>query len=231
MGLKTPVLLMLGLVRFAVVVVMTIAAAGLVLSYYQDILFFIWERPESAWLVWMWHVVSWLLGILLVGISAVIAFLVAQMVFCVLIMDAMSRITERRISGEEKTGRNLSIFGHFLFLLKQEIPRAIVPVMITLIIMVVGWLTPLSPILTVVTALVAVSILAWDNTDLIPARRQDPFGRRFSFFRRHFFFHLGFGVWFLIPVINMIFLSFAPVGATLYYIEQVDTQSSGTEKL
>jgi CysZ protein len=33
-------------------------------------------------------------------------------------------------------------------------------------------------------------------------------------------FHLGFGLPFLIPVLNIVLLSFAPVGATLYFIEK-----------
>jgi uncharacterized protein involved in cysteine biosynthesis len=35
-------------------------------------------------------------------------------------------------------------------------------------------------------------------------------------------FHLGFGILFLIPFLNMVFLSFAPVGATLYYLDNQD---------
>jgi len=47
-----------------------------------------------------------------------------------------------------------------------------------------------------------------------------PFGERFRMLRRTLPFHLGFGLLFLIPFLNILFLSFAPVGATLYYIDQ-----------
>jgi len=43
-----------------------------------------------------------------------------------------------------------------------------------------------------------------------------------AFLRRHLGFHLGFGLWFLIPVANLLFLSFAPVGATLFHVERID---------
>jgi CysZ protein len=33
-------------------------------------------------------------------------------------------------------------------------------------------------------------------------------------------FHLGFGLPFLVPILNIVFLAFAPVGATLYYLEK-----------
>jgi CysZ protein len=68
--------------------------------------------------------------------------------------------------------------------------------------------------------------LAWDNTDLVPARRLVAFGERFTFLRRNFSFHLGFGLCFLIPGLNILLLSFAPVGGTLYYIEHIDNDRS-----
>jgi CysZ protein len=37
-------------------------------------------------------------------------------------------------------------------------------------------------------------------------------------------FHLGFGLLFLVPVLNILLLSFAPVGATLYYLEYCNRQ-------
>jgi CysZ protein len=83
-----------------------------------------------------------------------------------------------------------------------------------------GWLTPLGPVVTVVSSVIAVIFLAWDNTDLIPARRLVPFGERFRILRRTLPFHLGFGLLFLIPFLNILFLSFAPVGATLYFFDQ-----------
>ena len=225
--MKTPVLLFWGLVRFLVIVIFTVAAASLILEYHNEILSLLWGKPESNWIVWMWYVVSWLLTLLLMGLSAVISFLIAQILFSVMIMDTMSRITEQRVSGRKKEPTHMSWFKYFFYLLKQEIPRAVIPVMITLVLMVLGWFTPLSPVTTVISALAAGVFLAWDNTDLIPARRLEPFGGRFKFLVKNIGFHLGFGLWFLIPVLNIVFLSFAPVGATLYYIERIDVEKLG----
>ena len=228
MGLKTPVLLFLGFVRFLVIVILTVVSASLILKYHNEILSLLWGKPESNWIVWLWYVVSWLLTLLLMGLSAVISFLVAQILFSVMIMDTMSRITEQRVAGREKEAKHMSWFKYFFYLLRQEIPRAVIPVMITLILMVLGWFTPLSPVTTIVSALVAGVFLAWDNTDLIPARRNKPFGDRFKFLVKNLGFHLGFGLWFLIPVLNILFLSFAPVGATLFYVEKVDAELLNT---
>ncbi len=222
LGLKTPKLLFLGLIRFVAIVLITVVSASLVLKYHSEILGLLWSKPESNWIVWLWYVVSWLLTFLLMGISAVVAFLIAQLLFSVIIMDAMSRITENQVAATEKQAERISFFKYFFYLLSQEIPRTFIPVITVLMLMVLGWLTPLSPIITVISALAAGVFLAWDNTDLIPARRHESFKDRFKFLLKHLGFHLGFGLWFLIPVLNIVFLSYAPVGATLFYMEKVE---------
>ena len=156
------------------------------------------------------------------GMSTVISFLIAQILFSVIVMDAMSRITEQQIIGQEIEDRHFAWFKHFIHLIRQEVPRTFIPVIIALMLMVTGWLTPLSPVMTVISALATGIFLAWDNTDLTPARRLESFRDRFKFLLHHFGFHLGFGLWFLIPVLNIVFLSFAPVGGTLFYVEKMD---------
>ena len=223
LGLKTPSLLLLGLTRFAVILILTLAAVGLVLAKYQEIANLMWTRPESLWLVWLWYLVSWLLALLLSALSSIVAFLIAQLLFSVLIMDYMSRITERKIIGKEVAAPDMPLFSYLAYLIRQEIPRAALPVCLSLLLFVFGWFTPLSPLLTVVSPLITGVFLAWDNTDLVPARRMVPLRRRFRMLRGQLSFHIGFGLCFLIPALNMLFLSFAPVGATLYYLEHLDS--------
>jgi CysZ protein len=220
MGIRSPRLLLLGLLRFVVVVVLTIGLSGWVLARHADILALLWQQPESPWIVWVWHLASWLLTLLLMGVSAVAAYLLAQVLFAVLIMDWMSRITERMVTGQVATAPDATLLTQMGFLVRQEVPRNIVPVVLALLIMVLGWFTPLGPVLTIAGPLVTVIFLAWDNTDLIPARNLLPFGRRFRSLGKALPFHLGFGLPFLIPVLNLLFLSFAPVGATLYYLDR-----------
>ena len=225
-GLKTPSLLALGVTRLVIILLLTAVAIALIIARYQQITEAMWTRPESSWLIWLWYVLSWLVVLLLSGISAVVAFLVAQILFSVLIMDYMSRIVERRTVGDEVAPPAMPWFSYFFYLLKQEIPRAILPICSSLLLMVLGWLTPLAPVLTLLSPLLAGIFLAWDNTDLVPARRLVAFGERFTFLRRNFGFHLGFGLCFLIPIFNILLLSFAPVGGTLYYLEHLDKDSN-----
>lgn len=225
LGLRTPSLLMLGLLRFLAFLVIGVGAAALFFAYHQDIMQVIWTKPESLWVLWLWYLASWLLSIVLLALTSVLGYFVCQVLFCVVIMDQMSRITERLVTGQEKKHSNMSFLAQLVYLIKQETPRTIIPVIVTLMVMGVGWLTPLGPVLTIVGPMVAAMFLAWDNTDLLPARRLYPFKERFRLFRRQLMFHLGFGLPFLIPLVNILLLSFAPVGATLY---QVETENKTT---
>ncbi len=220
LALRTPSLLILGLIRFLVVLLLALVLSGMVLYWHNDIFSMIWQMPESRWLIWLWHLVSWLLTFILMAFSMLAAYLISQIFFCIFIMDYMSRITERMVLGQEAQGADISIFGLFLYLIRQEIPRAVVPVLISVVLMIIGLFTPLSLAIIAISSVVAGIFLAWDNTDLVPARRMVPFKERFKFLRKNLFFHIGFGLLFLVPWINILFLSFAPVGATLYYIDK-----------
>ncbi len=225
LGIKTPRLMLLGFLRFVVVAILTVAFAGVILAKHAAILELLWQQPESAWIAWLWHLASWLLSLLLMGIAAVIAYVLAQLLFAVFIMDLMSRITERVVTGSAAASPAASLMAQMGFLIRQEVPRNILPVMLTLLIMVMSWFTPLGPVLTIVGTAAAVIFLAWDNTDLVPARNLEPFGKRFRSLGKSLAFHLGFGLPFLIPFLNVVFLSFAPVGATLYQLDRAKKQT------
>lgn len=218
-GLSTPRLLILGISRFVLLLLFAAVGAAIVLSYHDQVLSLVWSKPGSPWIIWLWHLVSWLTALLMVGISSVLAYLVSQVFFSVVIMEAMSRITERSVTGKVAESPKASLFRQLVYLIRQEIPRAILPILCILLLTVVGWLTPLAPIVSVLAAGLAVIFLAWDNTDLVLARRMIPFSIRFSWLRKSLLFHLGFGLLFLIPVVNVLLLSFAPVGAALYHID------------
>lgn len=222
LGFRTPKLFFLGCARFIAVMMLTIFFSGMVLYWHQDILNLIWTMPESGWFVFIWKIVSWFLSFLLVLLAAMLSYLLAQLLFSVFIMDYMSKITEQIVTGKESSPSGISLVAMFFYLLKQEIPRALIPLLLIFIITAAGFLTPFGPAIAVVSSVVAAVILAWDNTDLVPARRMLPFSERLRFLRKNMLFHVGFGLWFLIPWLNILFLSFAPVGATLYYLEDED---------
>lgn len=222
LGMKTGKLLIWGILRFFIVLVIMILMTGLILSYHGDMTSLLWEKPESAWLSWLWHLVSWLIGLLLIGISAVLSYLISQILFSAMIMDHMSRITEQMLTNKVEEPEKMSFWKLFLYLVRQEIPRAIIPLLISLFILIIGWIIVLGPVFAVISSLLAISFLSWDNTDLVPARRMVPFKKRFNMFLKNVLFHIGFGIPFLVPGLNILLLSFAPVGATIYFVEKQD---------
>ena len=219
LGIKTPKLLFLGLIRFFAVIILTILSASLLLVYHQEILHLIWSKPEAKWVFWLWYLFSWLLSFFLAALAAVFSYVLSQILFSVMIMDHMSEITEQMIFGHIKEPGKRYRLRQFFYLIRQEIPRTTLPVLFSLLLMILGWLTPFGPVITALSTSAAIIFLAWDNTDLVSARRQRPFGRRFKFLLKTLPFHFGFGLLFLIPGLNILSLSFAPVGATLYYAE------------
>ena len=220
LGLTTGKLLFWGLVRFVLLLLIMSVLTGLILAYHQDLMSLLWSKPESRWLIWLWHLVSWLASLFLIGLSAIVSFIISQVFFSALVMDHMARITEVQIAGTVTEPEKLPLWKLFGSVILQEIPRSVIPLTVSLLIMLFGWLTPLGPILTILSSALAILFLSWDNTDLIPARNLVPFKKRFGFLMKTIPFHLGFGLPFLVPILNLVFLSFAPVGATLYYLEK-----------
>ena len=128
-------------------------------------------------------------------------------------MDHMSRLTERQRIGRVEEPENISLFSLFLYLVKQEIPRTTIPVLLSVILLLLGWFTPLGPVITILSSAIAAVFLAWDNTDLVPARRMDSFSGRFRFFAGGTLpFHPGIRASFSHPRIEPIASLFCPCG-------------------
>ncbi len=220
LGLTTGRLLFWGLLRFALVLIVMIVLTSFIIAYQARAMELLWSKPQSMWILWLWHLLSWCLSLFLVAVSTLFAYLLSQILFSVLIMDHMSKLTERKMRGPQLEDNKAPLWMTLLYLIRQEIPRTILPLLISFSVMLVGWLTPLAPLLAIVSAAVTIVFLSWDNTDLVPARRMVPFRTRFGFLMSTLPFHLGFGLPFLIPGLNILFLAFAPVGATLYNLDR-----------
>lgn len=218
-------LFLCGFARFALVVFLTIILAGFIVAYQGEILEIIWPRPQNPWLGGLWSLISWIVSLFLVVISAIFSYLISQILFSVLIMDFMSRLTERKLTGKVREPQDISFWKRFFYLIRQEVPRAVLPLLLSTCLMAASWFIALGPLMILITSGLAIIFLAWDNTDLVPARRMVPFRSRLNLLLKNIMFHLGFGLPFLVPGVNLLFLSFAPVGGTLFYIERFDTIS------
>lgn len=219
MGLRTPRLLALGLIRFALMVIVVMSSAGLILAYYQEILGSIWQKPQGMIAAGLWHILSWILSLILMALSALLSYLLAQILFGAIIMDMMAQETEKIVTGQVNRPERLSVARQMAHMMVQEIPRAVFPILSSITLFIAGWLTPAGPVISLISSITASIFLAWDNTDIIPARNMAPFRQRLRFLKRNLPFHFGFGLCFFIPFLNILLLSFAPVGGTLYHID------------
>jgi len=73
-GIKKPKLLFLGIIRFVVVIIITMLAASLILVYHKELLDLIWDQPESYWILWLWYLLSWLVTFFFVGARGTVFF-------------------------------------------------------------------------------------------------------------------------------------------------------------
>ncbi len=218
-------LFLLGTVRFIIVLVAIGFSAWAIIGFHSDIMGQLWQRPEAGLLIFLWHLLSWILAAVLMGLTAIVSYVISQLLFSVIIMDYMSRIVEETITGSVHETSRVGFFRFFFYLIKQEIPRTIVPLIISLFLFFIGWFVFLGPVISILSAIAAAAFLAWDNTDIVPARRLIPFRQRTKLFFNSLPFHIGFGLPFLIPFLNIAFLCFAPVGGTLYYLEREDPKT------
>jgi CysZ protein len=209
-------LLFWGLVRFVLAGVIMILLSAWILARHGEIMTFLWAKPEDQWILFLWRLVSWLVSLFLVVLAVIFAYLLSQIFFSVLIMDYMSRLTERKVRGFVAEPEGVPLWRTVFYLIRQEIPRAILPLAASVLILLAGWIIAILGPLMVIISAAATAIF------LTPARRLVSFRDRWGLLSRNLLFHLGFGLPFLIPGLNLLFLSFAPVGATLYYLEKRD---------
>ncbi|MGV8074510.1 MAG: EI24 domain-containing protein [Syntrophobacteraceae bacterium] len=228
-ALRSRKLLLLGMTRFFAMLILTLFCGSLVLVYHQEIMSSIWNKPQGGMLTALWYLLSWAVSLLLSGLSAILSYLLAQILFSAVIMDIMSQVTEKLVTGRLVNTYEGGKYKAYIYLITQEAPRSVFPILLTSLLVVLGWLTPLGPVLTVLSPFVVVIFLAWDNTDLIPARQMIPFRDRVRFLTKTLPFHLGFGLLFLIPMLNILLLSFAPIGGTLYHLDRLKKKAFGAE--
>ena len=108
LGLRTPRLLLLGLLRFLAFLVIGVGAAVVFFAYHQDIIQLIWAKPESLWVLWLWYLAAWLLSLILLALTLPEAAGAGEMQG---LMDG--RRTERlaRVHGHRDVGRAHDVEG------------------------------------------------------------------------------------------------------------------------
>lgn len=216
---KRKTLIFWGGVRFIIILVLFVVFSLIAFAYNDPLLEYIWERPESIIMLVIWKITLILFTAVLLFIAAIFSYIISQILFGVLIADYMSYVTEYELTTKVSNGAPLFSFNYLFFLIRQEIPRGFLPLIISSGLMILGWLLPLGFAWVFISSLVSGALVAWDYTDLVPARMLMPFGERFSLFKKTFLGHVIFGLPFLVPFLNVIFFSIGPVAGTIFFLK------------
>ena len=91
------------------------------------------------------------------GLATLFSYFISQILFSVLVMDHMSRLTELKVTGHIREPERPPVWKLFPYLIRQEVPRAILPVLVSVLIMILGWFVALGPILVFISSAMAVS--------------------------------------------------------------------------
>ncbi len=219
-------LLLWGLSRFLLILGLTVVFTWLAVSYNHEIFGLIWQRPETGWARHLWTLLLWLFTLKLIILGTILAYIVSQGVFGALIADHMSQLTQRAL-GFETRPSSMGGLKHMVFIVKQEIPRVFVPVLPSVSVMILGWMIPFGFVPVILSGLVTSAFLAWDYTDLVPARELWTFSQRWAFFKKNLLGHIVLGLPFLIPFLNIFLLSLGPVSGTIFFLRTIGREQGG----
>ena len=205
------VLLFLPMCVSALLLIMT---WGLLLQYHHLILdAILFSKPESWWGVSFFYLSKSLLSMALVLLS----FLLYPLVVNILsspIYDYVSCAVET--DHVNSNGNNLS-WWHALLLMKEEIKKTLFILLVSIIVLVIPGLNLLSPLITAF-------FIAWEFCDFPLARQGKTFRQRLWFVSQHFWSVLGFGLWFVIPIVPFFIMPLAVAGGTLLSLNHLTKQ-------
>lgn len=217
------ILAFLAALRFLILIAFIVIFSWVALSYNDTFLNYIWEKPSKILLTLVWYIVLIFSTIILLFAGAILAYIISQILFGILIADYMSALAEQIITGKQSEEKISFSLTYLIYLIRQEIPRTLFPLILSTSFMVFGWLLPLNFIWVILSSFLSCALMAWDYTDLVPARRSMPFKERLHMFKSNFVGHIVFGLPFLIPFVNVIFLSLAPISGTVFFLKEIES--------
>ncbi len=159
-----------------------------------------WELAYVIVKALMWFSV---LMVCLVGAVAVMG------IFSSPIYELISSKIETDLLGESK---HVVPWSNLPRLLVGEAFKSMIVTIVPIILMLV-------PGVNLVAGLVAAFLLGWDFYDYPLARRGWSFSARWRFVRSEFWTVLGFGIWLVIPVVQILIVPMAIAGGTILNIE------------
>ena len=201
----------------------SILAFGLLIGLWGEILdlsqWFVgiayWDKPQAWYWLALWWVGWALLSFVPIAVSVLGIYLLMKILASPLI-EWVSIAIEKDITGLEPPHLTLR---QQITVIWGELQKAVV-------ILVVPILLLLIPGFNVISLPAAAFLIGWDFFDYPLARRGWSFRERWRFVAGELWSVLGFGLWFIIPFLNILLAPFAIAGGTMLGVECISRRTS-----
>lgn len=177
---------------------------------------FLFERPESWYLVWFWWCVKWLY-VLLVRVFVFLFAVLFMNILWVPIYEWISCGVEKHVTGQPV--REISLWKSIL-LMKEEFKKLV-------FITAVSFLSLF--IFNAFALFIAAFLMGWDVMDYPLARRGWSFNQRFTYVWRHRFRAIGMGLWLVIPFVQFFIYPLSVAGGSLLTVEALSAENRLTD--
>lgn len=167
--------------------------------------------PVSGENIWAW-LVAWALFIVMLPaliVATWIASVLITQIFASPVYDYVSIKVEQSMGIESPTLG----WSQTVFVIKEEIKKAIIMILAVGVLAVV-------PILNLLSLPVGAFLVGWDYYDYPLSRRGWSLARRWSFVSSDAYSVTGFGLWMVVPFLSVITIPFAIVGGTILCLEK-----------
>ncbi len=173
----------------------------------------LFARPETLLPLAFWYLAKAFVALSMLVLSALLALMVVSIVAAPL-YELVSEAVEREYTGRAVEGTG---FLGSIRLIGEEIKKAV-------FILIVPTLFLFIPGINVLATLVAAFLIGWDFCDYPMARRGWSFRRRLQFVLRDAWAVLGFGLWLVIPFVQIFLMPLSVPGGTLLILEALERE-------
>lgn len=179
-----------------------------------------WDKPQAWYALVLWWIGWALMSILPIALSVLAIYLLMKILASPL-MEWVSIAIEKDVTGLEPPRLTL----------REQITVMLGELQKALVILVVPILLLLIPGFNVISLPAAAFLIGWDFFDYPLARRGWSFAERWRFVAGELWSVMGFGLWFVIPFLNILLAPFAIAGGTLLSVECISRRTSLQRKL
>jgi CysZ protein len=183
-----------------------------VTTYNSEIMGYILFAEPEAWYLWpLWGICWLLLNLALYLLFFLTSMLLVNIIYSP-VYELVSLAVERDVMGQDPP--SLNILGNVKVMV-VEIKKVLFILIINVILLFI-------PIVNVLSILIQAFLVGWDFYDYPMARRGWTFAQRLQVAMGDFWAIMGFGLWLVIPFVQILLMPMACAGGTLLGIEKAN---------